>query len=174
MTKKMKNIDCKNTDLNKRNNLEFELYDDFLKAKFTAQKIAFKIFYALDENELSFDEFVDKTQLNRDILSRILDGTENIDMLTLVKIEDCLSINLFDKEINSPYNNIYRQQFLTFKTIREQSSNLFYISKKDFDSEFETYFDNQITDLFEKKDNKIFYVNNKDRFDSKNMFEYLK
>ena len=110
---------------------EKELYDDYLKMKFTAKKIAFKIFYALDENNISIEELVERIQETKEKVSKILDGETNPDMLTLVKIEDFLSINIFDKEINSPYNTIYQLKVLTVRSKRELNNKFYNISENE-------------------------------------------
>jgi len=106
---------------------EPEIYDDYLKMKFTAKKIAFKIFYALDENNISIEQLIEKIQESSEKVNQILEGESNPDMLTLVKIEDYLCINLFDKEINSPYNSFYQQRVLTIKTKRELNNRFYQI-----------------------------------------------
>lgn len=82
-----------------------EEFDENIKLKFTAKKIAFKIFYELKNKKLTQQDLAKLLDVTPQNISKLLKG-DDYKLSTLVKLEDALSINLIDREIYNNRNNI--------------------------------------------------------------------
>lgn len=82
-----------------------EDFDENTRLKFTAKKIAFKIFYELKNKKLTQQDLASILMVTPQNVSKLLKG-DDYKLSTLVKIEEALSINLIDKEVYSNRNNV--------------------------------------------------------------------
>lgn len=98
-----------------------EKFDENLALKFTAQKIAFKIFYELKRRKLTQQYLAKSLRVTPQNISKILKG-DDYKVSTLIKIEEALAINLIDRDIFNPNNNI--SIIIHIKTFELQSKPL--------------------------------------------------
>lgn len=102
--KKLNEISVKSNELSKINFKEN--FDENINLKFTAKKIAFKIFYELKNRKLAQQDLAKLLDVTPQNVSKLLKG-DDYKLSTLIKIENVLSINLIDREIyNRLSNNI--------------------------------------------------------------------
>lgn len=94
--------------------LRKEEFDNDLKLKFAAKKIAFKIFYALKSKNYSQKDLAEKLNVSPQNISKMLKG-EDFKISTLIKFEDALDINLIDRDIHSR-KNLQINLSIEFKT----------------------------------------------------------
>lgn len=80
-----------------------EEFDDNLKLKFAAKKIAFKIFHALKTKNYTQKYLAEKLNVSPQNISKMLKG-DDFKISTLIKFEDALNINLIDRDIDSRKN----------------------------------------------------------------------
>lgn len=85
--------------------LKREDFDENIKLKFTAKKIAFKIFYQLKNKKLSQQDLAKILDVTPQNISKLLKG-DDYKLSTLVKIEEALSINLIDRDVYNTRNDI--------------------------------------------------------------------
>lgn len=82
-----------------------ENFCENINLKFTAKKIAFKIFYELKSQKLTQQDLANILSVTPQNISKLLKG-DDYKLSTLVKIEEALSINLIDRDIYNNKNNI--------------------------------------------------------------------
>ena len=94
-----------------------ETFDENIGLKFTAKKIAFKIFFELKRNNMNQQDLAGLLNVSPQNISKLLKG-DDYKLSTLVKIEDALSINLIDRDIYSNKNNI--SVFVDYKSFEQK------------------------------------------------------
>ena len=94
-----------------------EAFDENIRLKFTAKKIAFKIFFELKRNNMNQQDLAGLLNVSPQNISKLLKG-DDYKLSTLVKIEDALSINLIDRDIYSNKNNI--SVFVDYKSFEQK------------------------------------------------------
>jgi transcriptional regulator with XRE-family HTH domain len=112
-----------------------EKFDNNIKLKFTAKKIAFKIFYELKKNNLTQKDFATMLNVTPQNINKLLKG-EDFKVSTLVKIEEALSINLIDRDIHQTIERSYivHVQVLEQKNKVAQIQNNFNLVNSFFDN----------------------------------------
>lgn len=101
--KKLNNLIIKSNEISK-----IDQSIDSLKSvrlKFTAKKIAFKIFFELKSKNLVQQDLANLLGVTPQNVSKLLKG-DDYKLSTLVKIEEALSINLIDRDIYDNRKNI--------------------------------------------------------------------
>lgn len=111
-----------------------EDFDDDLRLKFTAKKIAFKIYFELKNKKMTQQDLAVKLNVSPQNISKILKG-DDFKLSTLVRLEEALSINLIDRNIISINNNV--STMIYFKVFNLQKKPL-------ITSELPIYLENKI------------------------------
>jgi len=77
-----------------------EEFDDYLLLKYTAKKVAFKVFFELKRKNLTQADLAKILDVSPQNISKILKG-DDYKLSTLVRLEEALSINLIDRDVIS-------------------------------------------------------------------------
>lgn len=98
-----------------------ENFDDNLRLKFTAKKIAFKVFYELKSKGLTQQDLAECLKVSPQNISKILKG-DDFKLSTLIRIEEALLINLIDRDIVNKRNNL--SVFVDYKSFEQKRTQI--------------------------------------------------
>lgn len=98
-----------------------ENFDDNLRLKFTAKKIAFKVFYELKNKGLTQQDLAESLKVSPQNISKILKG-DDFKLSTLIRLEEALLINLIDRDIVNKRNSL--SVFVDYKSFEQKRTQI--------------------------------------------------
>ncbi|MEJ5053429.1 helix-turn-helix domain-containing protein [Sphingobacterium sp. MYb382] len=103
-----------------------EKFDEDILLKFTAKKVAFKIFYELKRRQLNQNDLAKLLNVTPQNVSKLLKG-EDYKISTLVKLEQVLDINFIDRDIyKEPHIQFITIEFVNVNVLKDYSTLLNY------------------------------------------------